>query len=300
MNGKLTKSEALELITPVIDNEASAEEREAFMAYIAHDDEVRQEYQAMKALKSVVRSRCPSAKAPDSLKKFLSSLCSSELSEAEAPPIYDVPCKQTVSSHNNPEQPGDDHDFSNWWYFATAAVVLITALLWGSMSYFNSTANSSVYNLEEYAYQHFTKHDGRLVSPTISTASLGFAEIQLAQDYDMPMTIPELEKAEFKGVVYDEFVPGYSAPLLEYHLSEEDQYIYIFAFRLDKMEEFGKLVRNEEAVNTCTKSQDFHVRNVNGKHVVSWKWNDIWYTAISNHDGNTLASLVKPLGYTNR
>lgn len=297
MDGKLTKSQALELITPVVDNEASAEEREAFLEYIANDEEVRQEYQAMKALKSVVRSRCPSAKAPDSLKTFLSSVCDSVSSKADAPPIYDMPSKQSVSSQKNSGKP-IDHNFTRVWYYAAAAVILIGALLWGSSNYFGSENVVTVYNLEEYAFQHFAKHDGKLVSPTISTASLGSAEIQLAQDYDMSMTIPELANADFKGVVYDEFVPDFNAPMLEYHLPEEDQYIYIFAFKIDKIEEFGKLVRDQEAVNTCTKSQDFHVRNVNGKHVVSWKWNNIWYAAISNHDGNTLASLVKPLGYT--
>ena len=180
---------------------------------------------------------------------------------------------------------------------AFGASLLLLAIAWGFFRFSGQSEQQPVYNIEEYAYEHFQKHNGQYVPPTISTASLGSAEIELAQKYDMAMTIPALKNAEFKGVVYSEFVPNYKAPMLEYHLPKQDQYIYIFAFKLDKLEAFGQLDRHREAIKTCNKPQDFHVQNVNGKHVVSWKWNDIWYAAISNHDGNTLASLVEPLQY---
>lgn len=295
MNRKLNKAEALELLTPVVDNEVSAEEREAFLAYIAQDEEVRQEYKSMKTIKALLGERCPCAKAPDSLKDFLSTFCSSET--FDDPPIYDIPNKKTVAQQRQPSSSDSSTQQSRWWYYAAAAILLITVSFWGFLNYGITSVENSTYNIEEYAYQHFMKHDGKLVPPTISTASLGSAEIELAQNYDMSMTIPELNKAEFKGIVYEEFVPDFKAPMLEYYISAEDQYIYIFAFEIDKMEEFGQLVRDQEAVKACTKSRDFHIRNINGKHVVSWKWNNIWYSAISNHDGNTLASLVKPLNY---
>lgn len=293
MDRKLTKSEALELLTPVVDNEVSAEERDAFLEFIAHDEDLKQEFESMKQIKALMADRCPCAKAPESLKDFLSDYCSSDTET----PVYDIPSKKSLSQQEQPNNSVSSAEYSKWWYYAAAAIVVFTVSVWSFLNYGSSVVESPRYNIEEYAYQHFMKHDGKLVPPTISTASLGSAEIELAQNYDMSMTIPELDKAEFKGVVYEEFVPDFKAPMLEYYVPGEDQFIYIFAFNIDKIEQFGQLVRNQEAVKTCTKSRDFHVRNINGKHVVSWKWNNIWYAAISNHDGNTLASLVKPLAY---
>ncbi len=293
MDRKLTKSEALELLTPVVDNEVSAEERDAFLEFIAHDEDLKQEFESMKQIKALMADRCPCAKAPESLKDFLSDYCSSDTET----PVYDIPNKKSLSQQEQPNNSVSSAEYSKWWYYAAAAIVVFTVSVWSFLNYGSSVVESPRYNIEEYAYQHFMKHDGKLVPPTISTASLGSAEIELAQNYDMSMTIPELDKAEFKGVVYEEFVPDFKAPMLEYYVPGEDQFIYIFAFNIDKIEQFGQLVRNQEAVKTCTKSRDFHVRNINGKHVVSWKWNNIWYAAISNHDGNTLASLVKPLAY---
>ncbi|MDZ7659128.1 hypothetical protein [Fodinibius sp.] len=290
MDRKLTKSEALELLTPVVDNEVSAEERDAFLEYIADDKNLKQEYESMKRVKALMADRCPCAKAPESLKDFLSSYCSSTS-------VDEISRKNSVTQQEQTEPSVSSAQQSNWWYYAAAAVVVFTISVWSFLNYGSSAVENPTYNIEEYAYQHFMKHGGKLVPPTISTASLGSAEIELAQNYNMSMTIPELDKAEFKGVVYEEFVPDFKAPMLEYYVPGEDQFIYIFAFNIDEIEQFGQLVRNQEAVKTCTKSRDFHIRNVNGKHVVSWKWNNIWYAAISNHDGNTLASLVKPLAY---
>lgn len=297
---ELTKEEAIKLITAIVDDEASAEERQAFMEYIEHDDEVRREYESVKRIKSIISSRCPHKKAPDSLKQYLKDLCrhGAPAEESEVP-IYDKPC---IGPAAQQEDLKDEEHFTSEnfyrWIFAAAAGFLIVAAIWGFYNIYEPSAeNREIYNLEEYAYEHYQKNEGKLVSPNIATANLGSAENRMAQDYDMPMTIPELENAEFKGIAYIDFVPNFKAPMLEYYLSDEDQYIYIFAFQLDKLKKFGQLTRHQEAVKQCDKPNDFFVRDVNGKHVVSWKWNDVWYAAISNHNGNRLASLVKPLDY---
>lgn len=296
---ELTRAEARELITPVVDDEVTADERKAFMDFIADHDDVRKEYESVKKIKSLICSRCPSARAPDSLKKFVENIADQDLSTKDLDvPAYDME-GDGLSNHKthsgaNPNQSSN----SRRWMGAIAASLLLIAVVWGFFTFTDSSEAIPKYNVEEYAYEHFVKHDGKYVPPTISTANVGAAEIQLAQDYDMPMTIPSLKNAEFKGIVYSEFVPSFKAPMLEYHLPSEDQYIYIFAFKLDKLKTFGQLVRHQEAVKKCNKPKDFHIRNVNGKHVVSWKWNDVWYAAISNHNGNTLASLVKPLQYS--
>lgn len=297
-NYELTKAEARELITPVVDNEVTAEERQAFMNYIADHDDVRREYESIKRIKSLIGSRCPYAKAPDSLRDYLKTFRHQSASAEPDIPIYDVHCEKSVSQQEHPQSYTEASSTARRWVFSVAATLVIVASVWGFFNFFESSTDKPIYNVEEYAYEHFIKHNGQFVPPTISTASMGSAEIELARDYDMPMTIPALEQAEFKGVVYKEFVPNFKAPMLEYYLPSQKQYIFIFAFKLDKMKEFGNLVRNEEAIKKCNRPKDFYINNVNGKHVVSWKWDDVWYAAISNHNGNTLASLVKPLQHS--
>ena len=296
---ELTKKEALDLIAPVVDGEATDAERKAFMEFIAKNEEVRAEYESMKRIKSLLQSRYPRRKAPDSLRDYVKTIGHQEAALDNVDiPIYDMPGGGPAKLEDeNPESSSPSNN-GRWWMYAAAASLLILLAGWSFFNFGGQPAEQRpIYNIEQYAYEHFQKHKGQYVPPTISTASLGSAEIELAQNHDMPMTIPALENADFKGVVYGEFVPGYEAPMLEYHLAEQDQYVYIFAFKLDKLKEFGQLDRHQEAIKKCDKPQDFFVQNVNGKHVVSWKWDNVWYAAISNHDGNTLASLVKPLQY---
>lgn len=301
-NKELTKEEARNLITAVVDDEASAEERQAFMDYIEDDDEVRREYESIKRMKSIIRSRCPYAEAPDSLKKYLKDLCR-EGAPPEEPevPIYDKPCIGPAAQQQGSKDAGGlSAESTKRWFFAVAASILIIAAVGGFYYFYDSTGeNGEIYNLEEYVSEHFQKNEGGLITPNIATANLGSAENRMARDYDMPMIVPELENADFKGIAYIDFVPNFKAPMLEYYLPDEDQYIYIFAFQVDKLEKFGQLVRHQEAVKKCDKPKDFYVRDVKGKHVVSWKWNGVWYAAVSNHSGNRLASLVKPLEYNN-
>ncbi len=304
---RLTKEEATRLITSVVDDEVDAKTRSSFLEYIRQDNEVRREYESIKRIKELVAKRCPIHKAPDSLKsrvrKFLleeqDKLNDVDQTDLEREAVVDLPSHipaETSADTEESHEPGSmgKPTFKKWVY-AAAASFLIIAAFWGLI--YNNQPVQQTYNIEEYVYRHFDNNDGKLVPTNINTASLADAEISLSANFDMPMTVPPLKNAQFKGVAYSEFVPGYKAPLLEYYLPEEDQYIYIFAFDLDELNQFGKLIRSQEAVKKCVKRSDFHIKNVNGKHVVSWRWNNIWYAAISNHNGRTLASLVEPLKY---
>lgn len=73
-NESLTKYEALELITPVVDDEVSEEKRNAFFEYIAKHEDVRRKYESVKNIKSLMGSRCPSACAPEALRKEIKRL----------------------------------------------------------------------------------------------------------------------------------------------------------------------------------------------------------------------------------
>lgn len=304
---RLTKERAIKLISSVVDGEVDEKTRITFLNYIEEDNEVRKQYESIKRVKKLVAERCPSHKAPDSLKLRVQQFLLQE--QGKLNPLDNTPGNNdTVDkpSHNpgdmqnesggNPSGPNvKNNSIFKKWMYAAAASFLIFAAFWGLID--NNRSAQEAYNIEEYVYRHFDNHEGRLVPPTINTENLADAEVQLASTFDMAMTVPPLTNAEFKGVAMNEFVPGYKAPLLEYYIAEEDQYIYIFAFDMKDLDQFGSLSRSQEAVKKCVKPEDFHIKNVNGKHVVSWRWNGIWYAAISNHQGETLASLIKPLDY---
>ncbi|NGP89828.1 hypothetical protein [Fodinibius halophilus] len=297
-NSKLSKEEAIQLITPVIDGEATDSEHESFMDYISEDEEIRYAYLSMKKVKTVVQSRCPRAEAPASIKEFVKGI-SYNAKETDAP-IYDLPTDRSVGHPKNVKKYAEESAQRNSSTFMkiAAAIAIFAIIGW---TYFTlaptATSTKPLYNIEQSAYDHFVRNKGQWIEPTIATTDLGSAELQLASNYDMPMIIPSIRNASFKGVVYHTFVSGFKAPMLEYYLPAQDQYIYIFAFKLDKLKQNRHLIRTKEAIQQCNNPTDFYIREFDGKHVVSWKWNDVWYAAISNHDGNTLASLVKPLHY---
>lgn len=298
---ELSKREAIILITPVVDNEASEQEKDAFFNFIQDNDEVRRRYESARRVKGLVSSRCPRIKAPDSLCERINMFITSQQLIGEnsesADPIYDIPCPGSIQEDNKDISSAGSKitlDYNNWLF--SVAVGLFIIFILGGVFYYNQgpqiSDETTAYNIEESAFEHFNKHQGSFIEPSYSTASIASAENELAKNYNISIKVPSINNAVFKGVVYSEFVPGYEAPMLEYYLSSDDQYVYVFVFKIDQLEKFGKLVRDKEAIKECDEPQNFHVRNVNGKHVVSWKWDDVWYAAISNHSGDTIASLI--------
>ena len=301
---KLTKDEAIRLITPVVDKEVEKEKRIAFFEYIEKDDEVRLQYESLKRVKKLVSNRYPRIKAPEQLRKRVNDFLSDpnkifdtstgELRDA----AIDVPPARISDTQSGEYEKRNATSVFNWsWRWASAAVILIGALLFGLYYVYAPESNPNLY-VSDHVYNHFTNHQGRLIDPAIITTNLTDAEVQLSRAYNLAVTVPPVKDTEFKGVAYIDIVPGFKTPLLEYYHPADDEYIYIFTLDINSIDRAGKLVRDQNAVRTCIKPKDFHIRDINGKHVVSWKWGDTWYSAISNHNGQTLASLVEPLEYT--
>lgn len=300
----LTKVEAIRLITPVVDKEVEKEKRIAFFEYIEKDDEVRMQYESLMRVKKIVANRYPRVKAPEHLRKRVNDFLSDpdkmldtstgKLRDA----AIDVPPARISDSPVSEYDKKNESSGLNWnWRWASAAVILIGIFLFGLYYEYAPESNSNLY-LSDYVYTHFTNHQGRLIDPAILTTSLTDAEVQVSRAYNLAVTVPPVKDTEFKGVAYIDIIPGFKTPLLEYYHPADDEYIYIFAFDINSIDRAGELVRDQNAVRTCIKPKDFHIRDINGKHVVSWKWGDTWYSAISNHNGQTLASLVEPLEYT--
>lgn len=60
---KLSKHEALRLVTPVIDDEVCPKTRELFLSHMKSHPEVHYSYKSNKGIKKLLKRRCPRAKA---------------------------------------------------------------------------------------------------------------------------------------------------------------------------------------------------------------------------------------------
>ncbi len=298
-DSSISKSEALELITPVIDGEVSEEKQNAFFQYIESDPKVRRQYESEKKIKELMAERCPCREAPPHLRELIRDLVSEKRSEEASDEMHDLRMDHpSYIKSEGGEQKQKEPNFSRRyrWPLAAAASLLLLVAILGLWPYGgNPVSGSDNYNVEEYVYRHYSDYNDDLVRPTINTASISSAELSLSEGYGLSMQVPPLNDTEFAGVVFSEFVPGFETPMFKYYQPSADQNIYIFAFNIDSLERYKKLKRTRSAIENCKTRKDFHVIDIEGKHVVTWKWENTWYAAISNHDGNRLASLVAPL-----
>ncbi|MFO7800544.1 MAG: hypothetical protein R6V22_12315, partial [Rhodohalobacter sp.] len=181
-------------------------------------------------------------------------------------------------------------------YAAAAAVILmITLMTVQLLERSTESFNEEIFVIENISAQHFQNATNATIEPQIEAISFQEAESYLKEHYGLSMTIPHLKGTEFAGLVMADFHNGMQAPLLKYIQSDIGENIYIFAFNLDQLENFDHMKREENAVKSCTTQTDYFVNNIDGTHVVSWLWDDNWYSAVSNHNGHDLAALVEPL-----
>jgi len=294
----LTRKRAKELITPVLDGETTEDETIAFFAFIKKNSDVKKLYLSEKRTKELVQSRLPKAKAPLHLRKNIHKFLESqgEFKGSASAPRTDIDLPRSIrkeakrSGAQNQSDSQNEGRIPNWRIFSAAASVILIVVL---TIFFYQRLHPGFSNIDEHIYQQFIAHKGSLITPTIGTDNVDEAELSLAKDYKFSMDIPLLDGANFKGIVYDDFAPNFKTPLLEYQLSATDDNIYIYAFKMDDIKRNKQFVRNAAAVKTCIAPNKYHIQEINGKHIVSWKWGDVWYSAISNHDGHELTSMIK-------
>lgn len=291
---RLTKYQARLLLPAVVDDEVSEDERIAFFEYLKNDPELEKEYYSTLKIKQVLSENLPRKSAPDHLRERILSRLEVEKRNKNL--------KENAKSEINLDQPSTRK--GEWKgllktglrYTAAAAVILtITLMTVQLLERSTDSFNEEIFVIENISAQHFQNAVSASAEPQIAAVSFQEAESYLKEHYGLNMTIPHLKGTEFAGLIMADFHSGMQAPLLKYTQSDIGESIYIFAFNLDQLESFDHMKREENAVKSCTTQTDYFVNNVDGTHVVSWLWDDNWYSAVSNHNGHDLAALVEPL-----
>jgi len=296
---KLTKKQAIHLLPAVVDNEADDDEKAAFLEFISHDKDVREQYENALLIKELLSSRFKREKAPERLKnKILKHLASKTIDSGITDDV-DLDVQNRVKNSDSEKKPSYLKLLgSSTRYIAAAAVILFLSMI--TVQLLDRTAPHStenIYVVENMAAEHFSIIDPQENDIPWQTFSITEAEEYLRNHFGINMTIPELEGARFDGLFMADFIEGYQTPLLGYSQPEINESIFIFAFNVDQIATHQHLVRNQEAVESCVYENDFYVAEISDHHVVSWLWDDNWYAAISNHNGYDLASIITPLDY---
>ncbi len=294
---KINKDKALEILHSVVDGEATPAETYAFFRYMETDPEVKRQYESMLLLKKLIKTYYKRKKAPESLRKNLLENINQNLSlYTDLPSVNDdKPVQDSKTVHRKNKSNGISLTFR---YISAAAAILFFSILTIEMLEKSTTRTQyDTASIDSFVYEYFTRHKGRHIKPTFQTASLENAENFLTENHAVDIDIPKLRNARFQGIVISETQAGSKIPLFEYFQPEADQYIYIFSFHIPTIEKENYFLRDSLAIEACITKTDFYIKDVQGLHIISWRWGDNWYSAISNHNGYELASIIEPLQY---
>lgn len=301
---KLTRKQALDLIPCILDGEATEKERRVFFEYIEDDKIVKKQFDSLRIVKELIRNKCKREKAPDHLKSKVNELIADMGREEYS---YSKVDNSPNSLKTEPSHPVDDKSastknniyrlFKPLRYVAAAAVIFFFTIITIELLERTSTPPlPETQNLEEVVFTHFENSDNSsAVLSSITPDDINHASEYLEAEFSFFPRMPLFDGAELTEVIYSSFIDGYNAPILKFHQEDLNENIYVFAFKVDELEKEYSLKRDPEAVKHCQSNDDYHIREVNGKHVVSWKWGDYWYSAVSNHHGNEVISMVDPM-----
>ncbi|TVQ70098.1 MAG: hypothetical protein EA363_08430 [Balneolaceae bacterium] len=290
MAKKLSRVEAYEMVTPVVDGEATEAEEKSFFEFLESNTDVRQYYEEELWLKQLVKQKTEFHPAPDHLRNRILQTIASMRSEVN-----------TNRDFAHKESPSKIYSGTFSRISLGLAALLILSLFIYLLSIFSErdmnmrADNTALPAVESHVYQYFVNHGGMLIPPDLASGSEADLHSEIASMFQNSYSIPELENIVLAGVVQSQLLPEYYTPLFEYKVDEGD-IIYIFAFHIPEMENY--LSRSDEAMAHCIRDTDYHIVHYQDRDIVSWKWDDNWYVGISNHDGETLVSLLP--GETNR
>lgn len=288
----MNRNQALLLIPAIVDGEASESERVAFFDFIEEHPDIGIEYKSTLHVKQQLKKNLKRYPCPDHLKKnALNTLKDLQKND------------KRVGQELRDNRKRDDNKVF-WHYTGTAmryasaaAVILLITLL--TLKLLNktdyNTQQADTVMIEQAAAGHFLSAGGELPTLDFSTPSITEAKEYLQEHHGMSAEIPVIEGATFMGMAVGPFTGDYTTPVLAYSQEEISENIYLFVFDMNQVESLNNVIRHNEAAEHCKTSKDYYVAKVDNHHVVSWLWDNYWYSAVSNHNGDDLASLVKPL-----
>lgn len=297
---RLTKQQALDILPAVVDGEVSDELMKAFMAFIETHPDVREEYEDALLIKKLLSEKLRRQKAPAHLKMKVNRI----IEEMDLESSYRDMETSSKTISESTESLGDGsftHNilYPSLRYLAAAAVILfITLTTLRFLDRMDTADEFMAATVENYTAVHFVNTSGKAPDYHFATSSEEEAEKYLRDHHGVSITVPKISGASFAGVFMSDFYNGMVAPLLEYRQPEIGETIFLFAFSVDNIDKNKNIVRDREAVKKCVTTTDFHVAEVESRHVLSWKWDGNWYTAVSNHNGYDLAALIEPLNYS--
>lgn len=259
--------ESAAILSAYVDHALPDQERSRVEQWLESDPDARRACDAERRFKTFVHDHCLRAKAPQSLHVTIDGLLT-DLAEENATPV---------------------RFFSDRVYWAAAAVVFLSALF----SYYSYITVPSTFDVEAHAWRHFNSGMVEASLVELPESSTAVAKAVIFEKMGMDVTVPDLAGASFVGVHSVDFVDGYETPVLTYSASNETDLIHIFVFKVENMDKGIALQRDPEAIAKCSADPSaVHVADIQGKHVVSWQWQDTWYTAVSNHSGDVIAAML--------
>lgn len=126
---KLSKNEALEYLTPVIDGEVSEDIRIAFMEYLETDEEVRRYYLSQKRVKELISSRYLPRKAPDRLRRSVRNYIKTRKERDSEADDLNIDHRCQPVDRITPDVPDPREKASLWRVLGAAGMVGLLALL---------------------------------------------------------------------------------------------------------------------------------------------------------------------------
>lgn len=287
MTLKLNKKQAFELTTVIADGEATPGEKKAFFEFIEKHPEVRQYYEEELWVKKLIREKVKYSKTPDHLRKAINEQLDTLSISNESSERF----KKTKKIRRGKAVTGLSRKRAAT--VAGIAAVTVIGLFLSINLWFTSEeqihTEAVLPSLEEHVLKHYASFDQQRPGADITSTSPDEIKREIADHYNISITVPQLKETELAGATYREFLQDYYTPFLQYKIDEED-FIYIFTFKIPEIEE--RMERNQNAVKECTGKNDYHISQLNGYDVVSWKWDNIWYVGISEHQGDKIVSLL--------
>jgi hypothetical protein len=271
------EDKALALLQDAVDGLLSTEDQLFFDSVISQNQNLRRLYSDLITVKKVLAYHANTHEVLEPKRKELLFKRSLELAKTK---VDHVVTKKPKS-------------WQNLWSTRLLAIAALITMIWIGSIYFQGSPTKEN-SFEHFVSVSFKDHNGGYVKPTWEIKANDEAEAAIASVFSYEVHVPEIKGASFMGIVDMEDGSGNHIPMLEYCQESIGEYIYLFAYDMSKPNKPVQK-RLREAIFNCRSQTDYHVSELEGKHVVSWKWKDTWYSAVSNHNGNDLAALVGPL-----